>query len=356
MTVLHCADLHLTADPAEKDYGLHVLQEIVGLVGRFRPTCVLFSGDVFDSFPDLERLAAEFRGAMADLGDCLPVMIPGNHESLRIATHSLANREWGGIRFVHQGPVIIPVSAALELLVVPHRDSYADYLEWEVPAKVAHTRILVGHGMVAGVGFAGPDEEGAGALDPDLFDRYEVDVAAMGHIHAPSEVVVGRTRVCYPGSARVWRRGESGPRGVWVIEIGDEPVLRRVALKSAGEYRAVDLPLPLDGSAPDMGEMAAGWGPRDWIDLRLSGVVDRQDILAKTVRELKQGIEGSVRRLDVEAEGVLTMEGIAAQPLAQRFLESWKLREPEDQAEREVWLRSREIGLTRIKQALEARG
>ena len=89
----------------------------------------------------------------------------------------------------------------MEFLAVPHQEEYAGYDTWAVPPKAAPWRIALAHGIVAGMAYRGPDAEGGGsALDPDLFARFQVDYAALGHIHGRRHQVLGGLTMAYPGS------------------------------------------------------------------------------------------------------------------------------------------------------------
>ena len=73
----------------------------------------------------------------------------------------------------------------VEIFAIPHQKEYAVYRDWRVPPKRTKLRIAVAHALVAGAGFTIDDvEEEASVMDHDLFARFGVDYAALGHIHA----------------------------------------------------------------------------------------------------------------------------------------------------------------------------
>ena len=96
--MIHGADLHLTANPEDKSYSLSVLREILELVESEEAQFLLLSGDVFDSYSDLETLTPEFRKMIGSVEQkCCILMIAGNHEVLRMAGGSLTGRDLGGL-------------------------------------------------------------------------------------------------------------------------------------------------------------------------------------------------------------------------------------------------------------------
>ncbi len=353
--ILHCADLHLSAD--EADYCLAVLDEITALAESNRCAWILFAGDIFDTYPDLERLKGDFRKRMASLPQgCRALVIAGNHDRLRMGANRLSAVDLGPAAFVADSSYELFPGDDVELLAVPFASSHADYVEWKLPPRKAPLRIAVAHGSIAGMHYAGGDEEEeAGVMDPDLFVRHGVQLAALGHIHAGRTEVIEGVIFSYPGSARVWRRGETGQRFANLIETGKSPRLLQVPIAAAGQYRRYEYPLNLDGSLPPLGALAEEWGRTDWVEIAVSGVIEDERVLAASEAELKRRHGGRVRRLEVTREGVLTLEGIATQPVAKRFLELWKGREPSGSEERSVWLKARELALVKIKVLLEAR-
>lgn len=353
--MLHCADLHLSAD--EEFYGLAVLDEIITTAISHHCSWLLFAGDLFDSYADVERLEEQFRLRIAKLPpEIRTLVIAGNHERLRIGSKRLSALDLSPARFVADVPYELIREPDVELLAVPFASSHSDYPDWRLLEPRAPIRIALAHGSIAGMHFPGVDEEEEqGVMDPDLFARHRISLVALGHIHTARTERLDDVTFCYPGSARVWRRGESGPRCVNLVTLADGPEIRLLPLTSAGEYRRYELPLDLDGSLPKLETMTADWGSADWVELAVSGVIEDETSLARSEAEMQRRFAGVVRRLEVTREGVLTLEGIASQPAAKRFLDLWKAHEPPDPGRRRVWLKARELALLKMKELLEAR-
>src|SRR5690606_10246154 len=249
--ILHAADLHLSE--ADKDYGLTVLEELLTIARRERVAFVLFCGDLFDTFADAEKLRVLFRSILgAPAFEFL--YLPGNHESLRRGGGDLSRLDLGAATLLDGAPFRLDRRESggigVEFLSIPHQDDYSGYGNWSVSPKGGAWRIALAHGVVAGMAYRGPDREGgAAAIDPDMFRRFGVDYAALGHIHGRRCQAHGASMLAYPGSSRVWRRNEFGARGAYLIELTSAPTGARVPgstafpepiflpITSAGEYR-----------------------------------------------------------------------------------------------------------------------
>lgn len=370
--LLHAADLHLSV--AEREYGLAVFAELLDLARRERADFILFCGDLFDTFPDAEALRAEVRDLLARARDVggpgggAPefLFLPGNHEALRRGAGELSRLDFGPASLLEAPPFQWfrrgREAAAVEFLAIPHQDDYAGYGQWAVPAKAAPWRIALAHGIVAGMAYRGPDAEGGGtALDPDLFARFQVDYAALGHIHGRRHQAIGPVTFAYPGSSRVWRRHESGPRGANLLELPATPASRPLEprfrpLLAAGEYRHYALGLSLDGEPPDLDRLATAWGPQDSVELEFTGLVEDENAVARLAEEVQSRYARRVRALEINRDGVSALAGISSNPVARRFLESWQAR-PEardlQHPRREAWLKARDLALLHLKQTLE---
>ena len=370
--ILHAADLHLSE--AEKDYGLSVWAELVETARREEAAFLVFCGDLFNTFSDAEALRADFRRILGSPPFEL-IYLPGNHEDLQRGPKEMGRLDFGAVTLAGDKPWTLlgrdlsgardREGSAVEFLAIPHQEDYAGYGNWKVPPKGAAFRVVMAHGVVAGMAYRGPDEESGGtAIDPDLFQRFQADYAALGHIHGRRTQRLGTATLAYPGSSRVWRRGESGPRGAYLVEavaggstaagVAREPVF--VPLAAAGEYRHYVLPLSLEGEIPDLGPLASEWRAPDWIELEFTGLVEDESAVVRLEAAIRARYQGKVRRLEVMRDGVSALPGISSHPIAQRFLEKWLERMPDPgHAEYPVWLRARELALGALKTSLEKR-
>jgi DNA repair exonuclease SbcCD nuclease subunit len=360
--LLHVSDLHLTQRPGERAYGLAVLDEIAAVAAEWRVDGVLLCGDIFDSVRDAEAMRTDLRATLARVpAPCL--MIPGNHEDDGTGFRTLTALDFAPVELLAERPYCVrrlgEGGAAVEIVAIPHQGASVEAAEWDVPEKAARWRVAMAHGVVPGLCYTGPDvEDGGGALDAELFSRLRVDYAALGHVHDRRSVQQDGALIAYAGSARVWRSGEAGERGVVVVDLDEAGVQTTfVALASAGVYRGYDVPLSLEGMIipPEV----ETWGTEDFIELRLSGVVDDENRVRIAEERLREAHGARVRRLEVRRGDVAVLAGIHTQPLAKRFLEELEARrphaaEPDFAAKERVWLRARELGLVHIKRALEA--
>ncbi len=356
--LLHCSDIHLSA--SEKEYSLNVLKEIIKAAADNNVDFLLFSGDTFDTFTDAEELRSEFRKEISEL-KCISILLPGNHENLKANNRQLSSLDFGDIIIAEEKPFGLHTYDFLEILTIPHNTDYRNYLEWKVPEKNRNFRICMAHGIVSGITYTGPDEDGGTVLDSDLFRRFNIDYAAMGHIH--TTITNNTDKVYYPGSARIWRKGEAGPRFFNLIELNrdikddikKDIKIKQIPIINAGQYREYKLLLSLEGKPPQISKINIDWSKNDWIDINLSGIVEDEKIVSELDKTLKEKYLKTVRRLDINRENISVLEGISTQVIAKRFLEAWKDHEPDNPAARNIWLKSREISLNKIKTLLLAK-
>lgn len=370
--ILHAADIHLSV--ADQDYGLAVFAELIRTAKSEKADYLLFCGDLFNTFADADRLRVEFRRILGSPPFEF-MYLPGNHEDLHRGAGELSRLDWGAATVLHAQPFELlrrdSGGATIEFLAVPHQENYSAYGNWPVPAKQAPWRIAMAHGVVAGMSYRGPDDEGgATAIDPDLFIRFKADYAALGHIHGRRTQAIGPVLFAYPGSTRVWRRNECGPRGALMLDLPDsgpsgkpgatlpEPVF--LPLASAGEYRRYSLPLSLEGEPPDVDALAGYWGAADHVELVLKGLVEDETAVARLAERLRARYASRVRLLDIDRDGVSALPGISSQPIVRKFLEGWTARMPRpspgsgtDEGELAVWIRARELALNSLKANLE---
>ena len=341
-----------------------MLDELVELCFDVQASFLLLAGDVFDSFDAAEALRGPFRMRVERLDErCRVLFLPGNHDEQRQGSRRLSALDLGPVMLLDRRPFSLLrfEEEGVEVVAIPEQPSYDGYRRWGVPSKAAPVRIILAHGIVPGMAYTGPaagddeEEAPAGVLEPRLFQELQADYAALGHLHGRRQAVEDGVTLSYPGSARVWRRGESGEHGVWRLVAGGTGVASEfVPLRTAGQYRLYEAPVDLAGTI-DLAPLRPGdWHRNDWVVLHATGVVEDENDLPSAVADLRRRHAGTVRRLEVDTKDCEAMPGIASQPLARRFLEVWQASEPRDPAERPAWLRARQLGLLAIKQELAA--
>lgn len=361
ITLLHCADLHLSGrSEDETQYSLSVLDEIISLAGKHRACALLFCGDTFDSFNDAVRMKDEFRKRMDSLPkNCEVFLIAGNHEDIGRGNTWLSAHDFGIApdHIVEGDTFKYFAGEGFDLLAIPHRQEYRDYAEWPVPEKGPKKRIAMAHGIVTGMVFSGIDDiedSSASAMDVDLFLRHGVDYAAMGHIHAARSRKIDLLDIVYPGSARVWRRNEFGPRCVSLVHCNDVLTYELQTLESAGQFRSYGLFVDFEGNIEPLRDSSEGWSPNDRVLLSFSGIVEDEVTARGNIMRFVEEVQKFVRLVERE-EQIEVVSGIASQSLAKKFLERWLEKKPEEPEKKEAWKRAREIGLMKIRDIIEAR-
>jgi DNA repair exonuclease SbcCD nuclease subunit len=364
MRFLHTADLHLSVK--EKEYSFSVFREILAIAKEESCRWILVCGDLFDSWEDLTQLREEVRNLVRPYASYFQVFfIPGNHEIRKVpqAVDLLKKLDLGAIQVWADAPFTLrQVDPVIEILAMPYSAVPLSVDGWQIPPKQVALRILAAHGMVPGVVYAGEGEEELGALALDTFARFEIDQAALGHLHVPMEDRKGTIPFIYPGSARVWRAGEEGPRSVVIWEIGRESsykgdasraptvTFRRRILKSAGRFLPVVVEVSLEGTLqePQMPEDA---GKADWIQLDLVGITEDERKTREQAERLRIQLEKRVRKVTIDETKLEWIEGLSSHPLAQRFLALWeaKYRQAEGE-EREILRYARLHGLRTIRE------
>lgn len=355
MKFLLCADLHLKND--EKEYSFSVLNEILDICKMKDCGALLFAGDVFDSWEDVEKLRNDFRGALEKLpSSCNVYLLPGNHEELRSAG-SFDGFDFGRAKLLAKKPwSLLELGTEAEIIAVPFQRDYSAYREWNVPAKKRPLRILLSHGTVPGIAYIGPGEEGAdGVLDEDLFAHLQVDLAALGHLHGQTQIRKGKTLVAYPGSARVWRAGEEGERCVLLGNTETIPQhLEPIGLASAGKYRVVSVYAAPGGELKY--RLPEGFSTADWLHFEVEGVVEDEPAVIAELEKIKAELGKNCRKVSSNTGKLSVLAGVSSHPLAIRFLRVWEEKAGSFAGEEPgVYNLVRLVGLSKLKDFLGQR-
>jgi DNA repair exonuclease SbcCD nuclease subunit len=366
--ILHCSDIHLSAsDEKTKSYCLGVFDEILQKAKEMKTNYLIFAGDLFNSYNDLEKFKDDLRIRLKNIPENTEtIFICGNHEYLHsskkntiISKYDFAIHPDRIVEYSNDNPFKLMLRDKIEFLAIPHNSDYSSYINWNIPEKKDY-RVCIAHAQVLGLNFEGIDEgeTNRSFIDPELFVRFKADLVLMGHIHSEQKTSIAGAQLYYPGSARVWRSGESGERKVALITIDNKNIssIEPINLKSAGQYRKYELPLSLDGNCLAMDEISKEWGPNDYIDIKLEGIVDDEHTVSKLEDSIKLKFESAVRILVIDRAEVFSVEGISSQAIAKKFVELWEKEKPNSKDEKatKYWLKARQMGLSKIKEALEA--
>ena len=360
--LLHCANVHLKAD--EKAYDLAVLREIVETANSEKVNFLLICGDLFDSFGDAEALRRDV-AEIANACVCEILYIPGNHEE-HGKTGALNNFDFGKLKPFTKTPCDKIVRElkddSIEFLAIPHQNDYFKWRDWEISAPETRARVALVHATVENMAYIGPEdsnvEEGGGILGSEFFSRNKVLYAALGHIHGCRRQTIEGSVLAYPGSATVWRKGETGARKIMLVDIDQGKIsdIREKTISSAGQYRRCEIPLLCDGSMPDIASAVKQFGTNDMIELVLTGIIENESLFRDIETVLQDCGSTLLRTTILNKEKTGVFPGLAKQPLAASFLRKWQQGPPADGTIKpEVWARSRQLALESIMARMEAR-
>lgn len=364
MRFLHASDLHLSE--AEADYGFAVLEDILRSCRELKAEALVLAGDLFDSYADLEALYRRFRESVEAAGGDFPVLaVAGNHDSLR-GPGGLERFDFGPrLSFATSSPLRSMAGRGAdpcEFILLP----YGSEARGAAPPREegGPPRVVVAHGSLPELNWLGPEnEEGEGprsGLDSHSLLSLEPDYAALGHIHQGQAKAVSGCLFAYPGSARVWRRGEAGPRSALLVSVGGGAPARceHVALPGAGEYRRIPCPLGDSGAIDEeaLEKALEGSSAADWIDLGFIGVAQRELPLRQALESCRASLSAAFRKVDLDADAVAYLGEEGDSGAAREFRQAWKAERQrlEEAYGREAALNALRIGLSAIARAQEA--
>jgi DNA repair exonuclease SbcCD nuclease subunit len=353
MKLLQFSDLHLSASN-DQDYCLGVLDEIVSRARELKCDALLLCGDIFDTYADLVALRTKFLDQLKSFEGKV-FFLPGNHESLRRQgkEKSFQIFDWGKqIHFLEEGPYSIHIlGEEVELLAIPHRESYGDLLLSLPPQKSAKIRIALAHATIVGMSFTGlkdeEDEEKGGYIDLSQLQALGCDYVAVGHIHSARSQKFGNMEVAYAGSSRVWRIGETGSRGGILLEIVNGAIRKTgITFHSAGEFSEVLIQLGLDGRPEKSAEEYLGnFTKYDWVRIKWFGIVESMSGKIEFQKQLEVEWKGRLRKLEFDSDesDLIVAENLSENAFIQHFLQVMEgKRSLMDPLE---WIRTKELGL-----------
>ena len=226
MKLLHAADFHLDSplsglSPEKSAQRRRELREIPArlakLAGEEDVDLVLLPGDLFDGgrvYPETVRALARALEEMA-----VPVFIaPGNHDYFHAKSPYAAALWPDNVHIFTQPDLQVVELPQLNCAVhgcaftAPHRED--DPLQGFTAPDDGWLHLLCVHGEVGVSGSYAP-------IDPKSLEKSRADYAALGHIHAAGNGRAGKTLWAYPGCPEGRGFDELGPKGAWIVYIGE---------------------------------------------------------------------------------------------------------------------------------------
>lgn len=353
LKILHTSDLHINND--DKEYCLDVLSEIVDYAQNNQINYLLICGDMFDSYKNFSnpQLLNDVRKIFSKLTSCKVLYIAGNHEILgKKQTERLSAFNLSPVDIICDAVEVIEDEA--RFICIPFSRDYSSLVNANTdnPGKPV---ILLMHGTHSKI-YRGPDaHEADDEIIPDvIFDMFKPDYAALGGIHANSEMKSGKTILSYCGSPRVWRSGETGARQMIYFEVKDGKLSDRklINIQRAGEFKEITIPVNtdsgMDAFAKKLNDLLTQ-SQKDYLRFNISGVVTDENVLNKNVEQLKKEVEHKVRKYEIITSNVLTMSSLADNKLAGEFLKRMDMIKPAAEGEgMNIWLEARIMGLEKI--------
>lgn len=239
LKILHTADWHMDSPfsgfpPEQREWLKAEQRKIPGKIARLvkAENCdlVLLSGDVFDS-PGARESVPIVREALAGCG--VPVLIaPGNHDPLT------ANSPWLGEAWPENVYIFIPGVSWVDIPQLDCRIYGAGYREAESPALLenfraegsARHKLMVLHGDPLRLRSPYCPVTGAQVRDSGL------TYLALGHIHKSGSFPAGDTLCGWPGCPMGRGYDETGEKGVYILELGENADLRFLPLDTPRFY------------------------------------------------------------------------------------------------------------------------
>ena len=239
LRVLHSADWHLDSpfagfDPEQREFLKREQRKIPGKIAELcrRGNCglVLLSGDIFDS-PACRDSAELVRSALESCG--VPVLIaPGNHDYLTSGSPWLEMRWPENVYIFTVGlqSVALP-GLDCKIYGAGYRSMDCGPLLENFRAEGAETyQIALLHGDPMRSGSPYCPVTSAQVRDSGL------TYLALGHIHKSGSFRAGNTLCGWPGAPMGRGYDETGEKGVYILDLGEEITCRFVELDTPRFY------------------------------------------------------------------------------------------------------------------------
>ena len=353
---LHVADLHIPVQGAEFSYAWSVWEEILSIAANLKLDAMLLSGDIFDQYASFHTHHQKFFHTLSDLS-CPVVYIFGNHEFLGAPAELPA---FSKPQALHLATIQAEwfVLGAARLLAVPH----GSQAHAKLPAPEAPLTLGVAHGEPSHFNFPIDEddrEEGGRRLDEEFFRSAHFDLVACGHIHKRMSYHSGATLFHFPGSSRVWRKGEVGPRTISLIEMSknQSPRITPIPLQQAGLIRSLELKMPAEQPSLLHQLNLQQVSRADYLEIQVSGHIGLLSQWQNQMQQIEKECLRYARKVRFVDNDLVVLGPLLDHPMLQTFLQHFATCEQRwelsgTNINREVVDTARQLGIKYIHQQL----
>lgn len=325
---LHVADLHIPLQGADVAYAWSVWEEILSLAASHGVDALLLSGDIFDQYAGFQAHHQKFFASVAEL-PCPVVYIFGNHEFLGAPPRLPDYETPSNLHLLTTAPEWLSLGNA-RIYAIPHgsRPLLMD--------QASETEIIVGmiHGEPEYFTFAAwsdDAEEGGHRFDEAFFAESQFALVACGHIHKRHSYQVGRTLFHFPGSSRVWRKGETGARLASLLDLSpnEPPQITAVRLQTAGAIRTIKLKLPAEAPELMVQLNLPSCEPTDYLEIAVTGHIGFLSLWQQQKSLLEFECLRHVRKVRWIEDELIVLGDMLDHPMLRRFLQQFNATLPQ---------------------------
>lgn len=332
MQIAFASDLHINGEK----WTIDVLKELI----EKSPPVLILGGDVFDSFQDLVKQKDNFISIVEKSNIEQVYFIPGNHDIKGGSLKEIEKLNFGNkIIAITQTPYSSVIIGEQEFIFAPFQKDLSKLYESEFSFPQLE-RIFVGHGSIMDYNFT--NEEENSYFDNSFFDLIEANIVLLGHIHTPLQ----KGKIYYPGSARVWRKGEEGGHGFLLFDM-NKRTSNFIPLESGGKFFSIKITVDENNYyiPPDVQNI----DKNSFVEFVFDGVVNNISELETIKNELKSTY--SAKEIYFTEENIVEIGQYYNSEIFKAFMKKWKeLYELQtDENERENYLLARKLFLQELK-------
>ncbi|MCX7883084.1 MAG: metallophosphoesterase [Brevinematales bacterium] len=341
MKIALISDLHVAAS---LPWTQQVWEAFLSRVEEENISLVVVGGDLFDSLDDAYTLRQWLAHSVDKTRISRLLWIVGNHDLTNPTTgkqvYRLADMNFGEKVEVCLTPDLW-VEDGIEIMGYPfplvrteeEREAFSPSKLLSRFPSPEQRRIAVAHvGLASWVPHMSEEAE---VIPKTFATMFQCERVFLGHIHQRLEDGVYRTL----GSARVWRKGESGEHGYLVYDT-ETHTERFENLPEGRVFQEKEVFVFYD-QVEDREEKP--FSSHTWLHFDLYGVVQNDAQKEKIKDHLRQKYT-NVAEITFDEEGLFLSSVLANHPVWQIFLSKWeKHYEASPEEEKSLWLLAREI-------------